>query len=332
MFGALAPDSRFDGMIKSSRKLEFIEENKMSILGNMAMVILRITSQFMKNGVYDINEEIKKAKEYNKKHIYSMPHDSMAFYKELTIADYPCLIIQTKKKPVIKDKAILFLHGGIKNDWKSELFIARGYANRTGMDIWYPIYPPITEVSITKTIEVIYQMYRQMIKKYNAEKIAIVGGSFGGFFALEIINWINRNGMEVKMPGLLIANSPAGLPDTEEDWELMRYYAKKDPILNVFAMEMVEGIVKYYDEKVPGYALYPMQGDFHNAPKTFIYYAEETCAGVSAAYVRVYERDGSANQIHMHIEPNMMHCYACCPVFAESRRDFYEQINLLNEL
>lgn len=295
------------------------------------MSILRIPSRLKKDKVYDIDEEIKKAKEYNKKHRYCMPHDRKAYYKEVTIADYPCLIIRTKKKPVIQDKAILFLHGGIKNDWKPELSIARGYANRTGIDVWYSIYPPITEVPVTKTIEVIYQMYRQMTKKYNAEKIAIVGGSFGGFFALELINWINRNGKEVEMPGLLIANSPAGLPDTEEDWKLMRDYARKDPILNMSAMEMVEGIVKYYDEKFPGYAVYPMQEDFYNAPRTYIYYAEETCAGVSAAYVRAYERDGSANQMHMHIEPDMMHCYACCPVFAESKRDYYEQIHLLNE-
>lgn len=61
--------------------------------------------------------------------------------------------------------------------------MARGYGERTGMDVWYPIYPPITEVNITITLKVLYETYSKMFKKYGAEHIAIVGNSMGGLFA-----------------------------------------------------------------------------------------------------------------------------------------------------
>lgn len=63
-----------------------------------------------------------------------------------------------------------------------------------------------------------------------------------------------------------------------------------------------------------------------------MFYAEETCAAVADAIKDRYERDGSAEKMHMHREPGMMHCYATAPVFRESRRDFNKQIDLLRQI
>ena len=71
---------------------------------------------------------------------------------------------------------------------------------------------------------------------------------------------------------------------------------------------------------------------FHNAPETYVFYAEEACAAVADAIENSYVRDGSGGKIHMHREPGMMHCYASAPVFKESRRDFNRQIVLLQQL
>jgi len=53
--------------------------------------------------------------------------------------------------------------------------VARGYANHTGMDVFYPIYPSVSEVSLLKSIEVLYEVYCKIIKKYGAKNTAIVG-------------------------------------------------------------------------------------------------------------------------------------------------------------
>ena len=72
--------------------------------------------------------------------------------------------------------------------------------------------------------------------------------------------------------------------------------------------------------------------DFHDAPETYAFYTEEVCAATAGAVQKAYEKDGAAGRLHLHIEPGMMHCYACAPVFRESRRDFQFQINRLKEL
>lgn len=307
----------------------------MSLSGTVTMGIMNTAVRMipaMKMTITDVDTEREKARIYNEKHSYVRPKNGKALYKELTIAGYPCLIIRTRKKPIVKEKAIMYLHGGMRNSWKEELGVAKRYADCTGMDVWYPIYPSVTEVPITQSIDVIYAMYRKMVRKYGAEKIALMGCSFGGQFAFEVINWNNRSVNPVGMPALLIALSPWGVPNSEEDWNLMREYSKKDPILDVKAMELIKDVCASFGEDIPGHALHPIEEDFHNAPPTYVYYAEETCAGNSAAYVRAYERDGAGNQMHMHIEPGMMHGYACMPVFPESKRSYREQLKLLHEM
>lgn len=277
-------------------------------------------------------EELEKARLWNRRHPFKMPKDHRAYYKEIEVAGYPVLLIRSRKKRQVKGKAILYLHGGMRNSWKEELSMARGYANHTGIEIWYPIYPSLTEVPVTKTIDVIFAVYQVMLRKYPAGRIAVMGCSFGGQYAFEVVNWNNKHGRPVPMPGLLIANSPGGVPDSEEDWRRMEKYAKSDPLIPVESMKMIMGVAGLLGEKIPKDALCPSYEDFHDAPETYVYYATETCAGNADAYLRAYESAGVSGKMHMHIEPGMMHGYSTAPVFPESRAAYEEQIRLLDLL
>ena len=167
----------------------------MSFSGKAAYRLLKImTTVFpsMKADYTDLDTELEKARKINEKNQYVFPTDHKSLYKEITIRGYPCLIIRSRKTENKKNKAMLFIYGGETIQWKSEIGMARGYGDRTGMDVWYPIYPPITEVNITVTISVLYDTYCKMVKKYGAENIAIVGDSMGGLFAAGIIHQINK--------------------------------------------------------------------------------------------------------------------------------------------
>ena len=300
----------------------------MSIMAGMMMLFLRTIkktqtasrTQILHIKMNNAKDELAAAHSYNRKHPYVFPKDQKAFYKELVIAGYPCLIIRSKKVPHKKGKAILYLHGGISNTWQAELMVARGYANHTGMDVFYPIYPSASEVSLLKSIEVLYEVYCKIIKKYGAGNTAIVGTSFGGTLGFELIDHNNRVASSVSMPVIFIANSPGGVPDTKEDWALMREFAKHDPVIDISAVEQIEEMQKLLDEKIPKYALCPIHEDFHNAPETYVYYARETLAGNHRAYEQRYEECGSGSKMHMNIHSGMMHGYSCIPVFAESRK------------
>ena len=306
----------------------------MSFSGKMAYKILKLMTTMipsMKADFTDISKELEKAEKINAKNQYRFPSDKKALYRELKISGYPCLIMRSRKTKPKKKKAILFIYGGITRQWKSELSIARRLGDQTGMDIWYPIYPPITEVNITVTISVLYDTYHAMVKKYGAKNIAVVGDSMGGMFAAAMLSYINKQKLNVGMPKLFIGNSPAGVPDTEEDWKEMEKYASKDPFFTVNAFRGI-GLLAAHGQETAKDTYCPVYMDFHNAPDTYLYFAEELCAGNAGAYRAAYEAAGVGDRLHIHIQPEMMHGYSCVPVFPESKESYFEAVRLLNEV
>lgn len=59
----------------------------------------------------DVDENLRKAREYNRRHPYKEPSDRKATYRTIHEGGYPCLVIRQRHTPP-SGKAILFLHGG----------------------------------------------------------------------------------------------------------------------------------------------------------------------------------------------------------------------------
>lgn len=311
----------------------------MSLSADMILSVMRAVkrSGLIKGPDTDVDTNLRKAREYNRKHLYKEPADRKAAYKTIRAGGYPCLVIRPK---AVRSscKAILFLHGGGDRDtWKPEVAFARTYGKRAGMDVFYPLYPPFTEASPVETADLILLVYQKIVKKYGADKLAVIGNSYGGLLAMQLLTWINRNNADeekehLEMPRLLIMNSPFGYPKTNEEWTRARELEKMDVMLPVGAFRYMLDLTRKAAPDTPDYALYPADMDFHDAPETYVFYAEEACAAVADAIETSYSRDGSGEKMHMHKESGMMHCYSSAPVFKESRRDFNKQIYLLRQL
>ena len=281
----------------------------------------------------DPDAELKRAKAYDRKHPYKEPTDRKAVYQTLQVGQYPCLVIRPENRT---DRAILFLHGGGDHDaWKPEVAFARTYGKRAGMDVYYPLYPPFTEASPARTANFVFSVYREMVKAYGADRTAVVAGSYGGLLAMQLLTRINRADDEkarAEMPGLLILNSPFGYPRTEAEWRLAEKLEKDDAMITPGAFRAMLGLTLKLAPDTPDWLLYPADMDFHNAPETYVFYTDEACSAVADAIRDRFARDGAGERLHMHVEPDMMHCYASAPVFRESRRDFGRQIDLLKAL
>ena len=311
----------------------------MSFSADMILSVMRAVkgTGLIKGPDTDVDANLRKAREYNRRHLYKEPADRKAAYKTIFVGGYPCLAIRQKNVRQ-SGKAILFLHGGGDRDtWKPEVAFARTYGKRTGMDVFYPLYPPFTEASPVKTAKLILEVYRKITKRYGADKIAVIANSYGGFLSMQLLTSINRNNAKernerIEMPSLLIMNSPFAYPKTDEEWKLAGELEKIDIMLPVGAFRYMFGLTKRVAPETPDYVLYPADMDFHNAPETYVFYAKEACAAVADAIENSYTRDGSGASMHMHREPGMMHCYASAPVFKESRRDFNRQIALLQQM
>ena len=309
----------------------------MSISAKIAVSVMRGIKKtgLVKGPDPDFDAELRRAKEYNRKHPYREPRDRKADYRTVWVAGYPCLVIRSEKAA---RKAILFLHGGGDHDsWKPEVAFARTYGKRAGMDVYYPLYPPFTEASPALTADLVLEVYREMLKVYGAGRVAVVGNSYGGLLAMQLLTRINRNDARTEhapaeMPKLLIMNSPFGYPKTEEEWERAEDLERDDAMITPGAFRAMLGLTLKLAPDTPDCILYPADMDFRHAPETYVFYTDEACSAVADVIRRGYERDGAGDRMHMHIEPGMMHCYACVPVFPESRRDFGRQIALLKQI
>ena len=311
----------------------------MSFSADMILSVMRAVkgTGLIKGPDTDGDANLRKARMYNLKHPYKEPADRKAIYRTIHVRKYPCLTISPKaNRPC--GKAILFLHGGGDRDtWKPEVAFARTYGKQAGADVFYPLYPPFTEASPVETADLILEVYRTIVKRYGADNIAVIGNSYGGFLAMQLLTWINRNNSDadkesVSMPELMILNSPFGYPKTNEEWKLAEELEKVDVMLPVGAFRYMLGLTEKTAPETPDYALYPADMDFRGAPETYVFYAEEACAAIAGTIKAAYARDGAGGKMHMHIEPGMMHCYASAPVFRESRRDFNKQIALLRHM
>lgn len=283
----------------------------------------------------DLDAALRRARDYNRKHPYQEPTDRKAAYQTIQIGQFPCLVIKPENRA---GKAMLYLHGGGDHDaWKPEVAFARTYGKRAGMDVYYPLYPPFTEASPAWATDFIFTVYRDMVKEYGADKVAVLGCSYGGFLAMQLLTWINRNNADeakahVEMPKLLIMNSPFTYPKTAEEWKRAAELERDDAMITPGAFRCMLALTKELAPDTPDWLLYPADMNFHHAPETCVFYTDEACSAVADAIRNSYARDGAAEKMHMHIVPGMMHCYASAPVFKESRRDFGKQIALLRQI
>ena len=315
----------------------------MSISAKMAVAVLRAFKKIDPRKGPDPETEIPKARAYNRKHAFRGTERLGRDIRVIRVGAYPCLFIEPKTrtrgasagpggKIGEQRNVILFLHGGGDRDaWRPEVGIARTYAKRAGQTVIYPLYPAFTDVGVSQTADELYEVYRALAQRYGARQISVVGDSYGGFLAVQLVSWINRRAEGTGMSRILILNSPYAFPKTAEERALAEDYETTDPMVPVGATRyMLQGVWDT-DPQTPAYAIYPADMDLRDAPETVIYYTEETCYAAAGAIRAAYERGGCAGRLRMHMEPGMMHCYACAPVFPESRRDFGEQIRLLRE-
>lgn len=299
----------------------------MSISGKASMALMRMVKPG-KGSFSDLGKLREKARRENEGFTFSYPRSGKAHYRLAEGTPRECLIIDPVKRRN-SGKAILYIYGGVTNNWKTQRRMAVGLAADSGTQVWYPVYPSMSESPAAGTVEYITGIYRRMTEHYDPSKIIINGVSMGGMFALQLVNALNTICRDLPMPGLIVAHSPAGWPVREEDWDLFRKYEASDPMFSEGDIRMTLRLVPEGDNDR---YLCPELGDFRNAPPTYLYYGEEMIAGSAPLYERAFERCDSSGNLHVTITKNMMHSYSCMPVFPESRKSYNEILRLIDNL
>ncbi len=273
---------------------------------------------------------LKKIRKLNRKRGFCIPDNKLAHYGDRIILDkYHCLTIQPVKTR--SKKAILFFCGGgmcigpDQGDVKNAAVIAKN----TDSDVWFPYYPLCTENSITETYDMCFQCYREIVELYGAKNVTLMGFSSGGALAIGMALHNNALGRPLPMPKQIIAASPGSVPMTEEEVQKMRKLDHKDFMIDSSFMTTVKHIMEH-GQKVPGYMLSGVRGDFTNLPHIYFYYGGDEVLAAEAEYFETACKNAGIPYT-MTIEPEMCHCYAMQTRFPEGKRAFEEILKLLKE-
>lgn len=279
---------------------------------------------------YSLPEEqfLAEVRKMNKSRGFYMPKDKKAVYKEHEVLGSKCLIVQKNESRA--DRAILYFFGGgmmIGPD-KGDVDVIVKLVNKTGCDIWFPMYPLCTDHCIIDTFEMAYECYHQLIELYGAGNVSTCGFSSGGALAIGVAAYNNTMSERLPMPRHIVAVSPGEVPWNDEERRIMQKNNPKDMMVDYAFMEKVERYEKHGRDDVPEFMIHISKGDLTGVDHIhFVYSEDEVLYGAKQNFINACEKYGVKYTVRQR--PGMIHCYAMLPYFKEAKEDFDELAGIL---
>ncbi len=301
----------------------------------MSIMAKVIRSGLKMSGVkkkYALPEEafLREVRKMNKSRGFYMPKDGKAVYKEHEVLGSKCLIVQ--KEETRAERAILYMYGGgmmIGPD-KGDVGVIVKLVQKTGCDVWFPMYPLCIDRCITDAYEMVYECYRQMTGIYGGGNVSTCGFSSGGALAIGVAAYNNTMSEKLPAPRHIVAVSPGEVPWNEEEREIMKANNPKDMMVDYAFMEKIVRYEKQGREDVPEFMIHISKGDLTGVDHIhFVYSTDEVLYGAKANFLAACEKYGVKYTVRER--PGMIHCYPMLPYFREAKEDFDEIARILAE-
>lgn len=305
----------------------------MSVSNKIIMAALRASALF---NPYDTDAAtiLQKAKQYNAKQRFELPHDNKREYTDMKVCTekgtYHCL--RMKKRGSNPSRVVIYIPGGgaVYDYSKAQLFLAKTLLKYVDAEIFYPFYPPTTDCSLKETYAMILECYRAAITEYGADKCAAVGVSSGATAAMAMISWNNYYQEKLAMPALTVALSPGHVPANSEEEAMLEAYRGIDPMVPVDFVKAYREINARFGD-VADWMVHTAHGDFCGAGRIMLCWGEkETLAFAAPLYKKALEK--AKADFSIHIEPDMPHTYACMRVNKACRGTYDKYIGAINAL
>lgn len=266
-------------------------------------------------------ELIAKARKKNaKKKIPGLKDEDFKF-ETIEINDSKVLVMKHKRKT---EKACMFIIGGGMISAPSAMNIKRAlkYAKDCGRDLYVPYYPLCTDHPLNVAYEMIYALYLEMLKEYEAKDISIFGSSSGGNLALGLCTYMNAEHIETQRPEKIIALSPGTCVLDDEEWQRMLEINDKDVAIDASYMKTAIDVMKCGSDDVPDYMIWQQKADYSDFPKVYINYGSDEC--LYACWKNLKKAfDHYGVDYDLKVGEGMYHCYPILP-FVKEAEDGYK--------
>ena len=203
-------------------------------------------------------------------------------------------------------------------------------AKATGMDLVLPYYPILfTGATLPDVCAMLYALYREILTRYRAEDVCLIGGSSGGNLALGLVSHINAMGEGLPLPGKIYAGSPGTLLLTDAERALARKQERTDVVMSVRAIETVwDGMTGGRD--VPDYMKYLQLGDYTGLRDVYMSFGGDEVFLAGAASIK--ERlESFGVHVTLEVGEGLYHSYAMLPMVKEARAGYQNYLAYLSE-
>ena len=223
---------------------------------------------------------------------------------------------ENDSKPIV-----LYIHGGAYfhnfsiRHWKA----MAEWAEKTGCGIVAPNYPLLFKYTAKDAHPLMMQLYLQLLERFPAKRLMMMGDSAGGGFALALTQELKTDSIDLPSHLILISH---WVDVTGGDDALQEY----DTFLDNEVLRHI-GADWAGDMDVHDPIVSPFYGDMQGLPPTDLYTG--TWEVFYTDIVKTYEKMKSAGvDVRLHVKEKMGHVYPLwpCPEGNEARREIAEII------
>ena len=244
-------------------------------------------------------------------------HDDIIDIKDEQVLGSTCLWYRHKSG---NDRACIYLVGGgmLKYPKPGQAKEVLDLAKETGVDFVLPYYPLVhTGNTLTDVYEMLFALYKEMLKKYSSENIYFLGGSSGANLALGMISYINNEGEKLPVPGKVYAGSPGSLLISDEEKKKAEKLDKTDVIMSQKATHSVwEGMTG--GKKVADYMESLQLGNYTGLKDVYLTFGGDEVFAAAADSIKARLEQYGVH-VTMEVAPGMYHCYAVIPLVKDAR-------------
>ena len=242
------------------------------------------------------------------------------------VNDSPVLCVKHK----IQAKGVcVFVSGGgmLKYPKPSQAREMIVYAHKLGRDMILPYYPLCCGHDLFDVYDMLYELYKELLKEYSAEEIAFLGGSSGGNHTLGLISHINAKGEGLPMPGKVYVSSPGTMLFGDEELQKAEQLDKTDLIMSRKALETIfDGMSG--GKEVPEYMRYLQKGDYNGLKEIYLCFGGDELFSAAAVSLKTRLEECGVKTT-MEIGEGLYHCYSVMPFVSEAKQGYENMINYL---
>ena len=239
---------------------------------------------------------------------YKLPEIKGYEKQDHTIAGCRCIVYS--KQDSDHSKAIVYYAGGgyIRYQLPNKKSI-RNYIDKTGCDLWIPMYPLYPAYDMYDGVKFGYELHRKMLESYAPKKIVWLGYSAGAIVAFSVFN---------------LYTSPESL-------ERMNALKEKDVVMGG---ELQKQFREFYDPAgaVPKHiAGCAAEDDYSMFPPTLLGFGgDEMMSGDAPDFEAAFQRC-KMKDYEIHIEPDTFHAYPVFTFTPEGRKGEQQVISYIRE-